>query len=80
MSTKNVPGADYSLASSEERRHVVEILNRNCAWMLKQGKLKNPKKLQTIVLDFTRRIASGGRFTGRDFEMLVRLFRKDINL
>ncbi len=68
--------ADYSLASPEEREQVIQILQRNLKAMLKMPQIQNNQDLQERVEHFIEKIRQGGRFTGKEFEQLVRIFRK----
>ncbi len=68
--------ADYSTASAEEREQVIAILERNLKAMLKMPQVKDRERLRQIVSDFQMRIRRGERFTGKEFERLVKLFRK----
>ncbi|MDQ7053931.1 MAG: hypothetical protein Q9P14_13990 [candidate division KSB1 bacterium] len=77
-SSQNEQGgvADYSMASPEEREQVIQILQRNLKAMLKMPQIQNKQALQERVERFIEKIRQGGRFTGKEFEQLVRIFRK----
>ncbi|RMF63610.1 MAG: hypothetical protein D6743_10490 [Calditrichaeota bacterium] len=68
--------ADYSGASAAERERVVEILQRNVNELIEQKRSHNPMKLRRTANRFCERIRQGGVFTGKDFEQLLKLFRK----
>ena len=68
--------ADYSIASPEERENVAAILKENCSHIIAEKKTSNPQKFQARVDAFVKRILAGDVITGKDFENLVMIFRK----
>ncbi len=69
--------ADYSLATPEEREQVVSILERNARELIAKKRATDPAKLERRVQRFVQRIRNGEIITGRDFDVLVKLFRKE---
>ncbi len=68
--------ADYSQATPEERERVIQILQRNLKAMLKMPQIQDKAALQKQVNAFIEKIRQGGRFRGKEFEQLVKIFRK----
>lgn len=69
--------ADYSRATLKEREQVVEILQRNVREMVRKKRSRDPAALTRIADELCARIRSGAVFKGKEFELLVRLFRKE---
>jgi len=72
--------ADYSIASAEERESVITLLQRNANQMIEQRKVRDPQKLREAVDQFCRRIRNGEVITGKDYQQLVSLFQKKLNV
>lgn len=68
--------ADYSIASQDEREKVVRVLQRNVNVMIEQKQSQNPEKLRKIVDGFCERIRNGDVISGKDFQQLLQLFKK----
>ncbi|NIR52043.1 hypothetical protein GWO43_25830 [candidate division KSB1 bacterium] len=68
--------ADYSIASQEERDNVIRILQRNANQLIEQKQVQNAENLRSEVDRLCGRVRNGDVVTGKDFEKLVRLFKK----
>lgn len=69
--------ADYSIASQEERDRVIEILKRNRDAMVAQKKVKDAKAFKQLVQEYMDGVAAGAVYTGKKFEVLVKIFRQE---
>ncbi len=68
--------ADYRIASQEEREKVVRILQRNVNLIIEQKQSKNSENLRKIVDGFCVRIRNGDIISGKEFQQLLKLFKK----